>query len=301
MKVFAAVVLVCCAMTAATTLERGKAEEQEAGRQSTVLARSYRDGETLKYQMKGLNENWKYEILAQGVVKKDAAGKYFEEYAWSRLISDGKEVTLNGATSDFRQMVSLSPDTPPSFPNLSQVDLRLIGPITDWMTIYVDLWLANRFNKLHRAGDHFYFKKGTPNSWADGKYVLVGEDSIDFDFTLEEVNQKGGFATLVVRHIPPEKPEIRIPAEWMRAPVADTPNNWVEVEKRAEGKYLAEAGKETFEVRIRVSLADGKILSAKIDNPVEAMGRECTDAALMHCGDAAPHHILRQIEVVGAE
>jgi hypothetical protein len=42
--------------------------------------------------------------------------------------------------------------------------------------------------------------------------------------------------------------------------IADTPNNWVEVEKRAEDKYVAEVGKETFEVRIRVSLANGKIL-----------------------------------------
>jgi hypothetical protein len=60
-------------------------------------------------------------------------------------------------------------------------------------------------------------------------------------------------------------------------PVAGTPNNWVEVEKRPNGKYLAEVGKETFEVQIKVSLVDGRILSAKIDNPVEAISRECAD------------------------
>ena len=173
----------------------------------------------------------------------------------------------------------------------------MIGPITDWMTFYVDLWLANKLNTLNHAGDHFYFKRGAPNSWADGNYVVLGEDSIDFDFTLKEVNQPQKIATLVVRHVPPEKPEIKIPVEWMRAPVADTPNNWVEVEKGPNGKYLAEVGKETFEVQIKVSLVDGRILSAKIDNPVEAISRECTDAALTSCTDPVPHHILRQIEV----
>jgi hypothetical protein len=46
-----------------------------------------------------------------------------------------------------------------------------------------------------------------------------------------------------------------------------------------------------------VSLADGKILSAKIDNPVDAVSRECADAALTSCTASVPHHILRQIEI----
>jgi hypothetical protein len=44
----------------------------------------------------------------------------------------------------------------------------------------------------------------------------------------------------------------------MRAPVADTPNNWVEVEKRGEKKIVAEVGKEAFAVEINVSLQNGK-------------------------------------------
>lgn len=291
MKIFSVALLLFCGFTLHASLQNAPAETPG------LLARRYQEGEKLSYHMRGVNENWRYEIHADGVVKRDSSGKYFEEYAWSHLISDGTPVTLSPATSNFRQIVSLAPETPPSIPNLSQVDPHLIGPITDWMTFYADLWLANRLNKLSHAGDHFYFKRGTPNSWADGTYVLLGEDSIDFDFTLKDVNQKDKIATLLVRHVPPEKPEIKIPVEWMRPAVADTPNNWVEVEKRPNGKYLAEVGKETFDVQIKVSLANGKILSAKIDNPVEAVSRECADETLTNCTAPVPHHILRQIEI----
>jgi hypothetical protein len=289
--------LLGCGFALQTAPQNPPAEKQATPASPGPLARRYQEGEKLSYHMKAVNEKWHYEIQADGVIKRDSSGKYFEEYAWSHMISDGAPVTLSPASSNFRQSVTLSPEAPPSFPNLSQVDTRMIGPITDWMTFYVDLWLANKFNVLNHAGDHFYFKRGTPNSWADGKYVVLGEDSIDFDFTLQDVNQVDKIATLVVRHVPPEKPEIKIPVEWMRVPVAGTPNNWVEVEKRPNGKYLAEVGKETFEVQIKVSLVDGRILSAKIDNPVEAISRECTDEVLTSCTDPVPHHILRQIEI----
>src|SRR2546421_2213253 len=41
--------------------------------------------------------------------------------------------------------------------------------------------------------------------------------------------------------------------------LADTPNNWVQVVKIDDAKYVAEVGKETFHVEIKVSLVDGKI------------------------------------------
>jgi hypothetical protein len=39
------------------------------------------------------------------------------------------------------------------------------------------------------------------------------------------------------------------------------------------------------------------ILSAKIDNTIEAVSRECADATLTSCTASVPHRILRQIEV----
>lgn len=264
----------------------------------SVLLRQYQEGEKLRYQMKGVNENWHYEIQADGIVKHDSAGAYFEEYGWSNLISDGQKTSLPPASADFRQQVTLDPKGVPAFPDLSKVDTRLIGPITDFMNFYADLWLAEKTGKLLNAGDHFYFKRGTPNSWADGSYTLVGEDSIDFDLTLKAIDAASNTATVIVRHVVPEKPEIKLPADWMRKPVGDTPNNFVQVQKTANGKYMASVGKETFDVELKVSLKDGKILSGTLHNIVETTERECTDAAVTSCGDPKPHSILRQIEIV---
>jgi hypothetical protein len=260
------------------------------------LTRHYREGEKLAYLMKGVNESWHYEVEADGVVKKDAAGTYFEEYRWSNLVSNGQKVALS-ASSDFRQQVSLDPDRAPSMPNLSQVDPKLIGPITDFLTFYVDLWLAEKKGKLTHAGDHFYFKRGTPSSWADGNHVILGETSIDFEFTLASVNQSDKTATLVVHHVPPEQPEITLPADWMHSPVADTLNNHVEVERTQNGGYRAAVGKETFDVEIKVSLDDGKMLAGTLTNPVSMIERECEDVALTKCGEPKPHNIMRRIEI----
>lgn len=261
-----------------------------------LLDRHYKEGEKLTYRMKGSNERWRYEIRASGVVKKDAEGRPIEEYGWSNLVSDGASIPLPAASLEFRQILSLDGGRTPSVPNLATVNPMLIGPITDLLTFYADLWLAARTGKMARAGDHFYQKSGTPASWADGNYVVLGEDSIDFDITLVSVNQTSRVATLLVRHVPPANPAIKLPAAWMREPVAGTPNNWVEVSKR-DGKFIAAVGKETFDVQTKVSLEDGKILSGTIENPVTARERECSDAELTKCGDARPHPILRRIEL----
>lgn len=275
----------------------GPAADQSAAPSSNLLARRYQEGEKLTYRMKGTNQQWQYEIQADGVVKKDAAGSFFEEYAWSNLVSNHQPVALPASSSEFRQILSLAPDRVPSIPDLSKVHPMLIGPIADLLTFYSDLWLADRAAKFSLEGDHFYVEHGTPSSWADGTRVLLGEDSIDFDVTLKNVDQSQQTATLLVRHVPPARPHVKLPADWMRAPVADTPNNWVQVEKSGEGKYVAEVGKETFEVEIKVSLLNGKMLSAKMDNPVEVLKRECTDSALATCGEATRYQIKRQIEV----
>jgi hypothetical protein len=34
---------------------------------------------------------------------------------------------------------------------------------------------------LLRSGDHVLVRHGKPNSWADGNYILFGQDAIDFD------------------------------------------------------------------------------------------------------------------------
>jgi hypothetical protein len=260
------------------------------------LARHYTEGEKLTYHMKGDNEGWTYEVQANGIVKKDASGHLVEEYGWSDFKSNAP-MSLSATSLNFRQTLSLDPAIPPSIPNLSQVQPFLIGPITDLLTFYSDLWLAIQQSDLKRPGDHAYVKVGIPASWADGSYVTLGQDSIDFDLTLKELNTSTQIATLLVRHVPPAQPKVKLPVEWMQAPVADTANNWVQISKNQAGKYDAGVGKETFEVDIKVSLKDGKILSATLDNLVQTRRRECSDAALLDCGASTDHTIRRQIEL----
>ena len=260
------------------------------------LTRHYREGERLTYRMKGSNNGWNYEVQANGIVKKDVAGQLIEEYGWSDFKSNAP-MSLSPASLDFRQTLSLNPAIQPSIPNLSLVQPILIGPITDMLTFYSDLWLAIRQNDLKRPGDHAYVKVGTPASWADGSYVILGESSIDFDLTLKEVDSRNQIAALLVKHVPPAQPKAKLLVPWMLTPVADTPNNWVQVSKNQSGKYDAMVGKETFDVELKISLKDGKILSATMDNLVQTRQRECTDAALLDCGQPADHQIHRQIEL----
>jgi len=268
---------------------------------SSPLVRRYRDGEALSYHMKASNQGRdqavKYEADAKGIVKKDVSGNFVEEFQWSGLSFDGQAVPLPANASDFRQLLSLDPAVSPTLPDFSHVNSMLIGPSADLLTFYADLWLAIKQGTLVHSGDHAYVKHGTPNSWADGVRTLVGQDSIDFDITLSNVNLQDGTARLVVRHVPPAEPQIRVPVKWMEAPVSDQPNNWVEVTKTGAGKYLGEVGKETFDVAILVSLSDGRILSATMDNPVMVLGRECADEALSHCGESEHYQIRRQIEL----
>ncbi len=57
-------------------------------------------------------------------------------------------------------------------------------------------------------------------------------------------------------------------------------------------------GKETFDVRLTVSLTTGRILSATQDNPVQAIARQCADTAFTRCGEAKPRPIKRAIELI---
>jgi hypothetical protein len=262
------------------------------------LQRQYHEGDALVYRMNGVNESWHYTVVANGTVKKDGAGAYFEEYKWSGMETGGQAMALRADTDAFRQRLSLDPNQNPSIPDLSKVDPKLIGPVTDFMTFYADLWLANKIGALTKAGDHFYFRNPMPpSSWADGAHTLIGESSIDFDMTLKAVDTAAGTAVLVVKHVPPEKSAVKLPADWMQKPVGDMPNNWVGVTKEHNGSYTAAVGEENFTVEIKVSLADGRILSATMDNPVKTIERICEDAALTKCGEAKPHEILRKIDI----
>jgi hypothetical protein len=86
---------------------------QDVPLSSSPLVRHYTEGQKLTYHMQGINENWHYEIQADGIVKKDSQGTYFEEYGWSHFISDGQTVALSPTSLDFRQQLTLDPNHKP--------------------------------------------------------------------------------------------------------------------------------------------------------------------------------------------
>lgn len=261
------------------------------------LVRHYHEGETLTYHMTAVNDDWHYTVDAISTVRKSPDGPWLEEFRYSAMTSNGQPVTLAPSTTDLRVLLSLDPSRNPAGPDLSHVDPRLVGPITDLMTFYVDDWLFQKISFLQHPGDHFYVPNPQPSSWADGTRVLTGTDQIDFDLNVQSVDPTAHTAVLVVHHVPPAQPNLKFPAAWMQTPVAGTPNNWAEVEKTKEGKYQAGAGKETFDVTLTVSTLDGRILSATMENPVTTSSRLCDDAALMHCNDPQPHTIHRHVEI----
>src|SRR5207237_1898494 len=139
------------------------------------------------------------EADAKGTVIKTVDGHFVEQFRWSGLMFNGQAVPVRTDTSDFRQQLSLDPMISPSLPDFSHLNPLLIGPCADLLTFYADLWLALKQGTLVRPGDRVYVKHGTPNSWADGKRILLGQDSIDFDIALTELNTQRGTAKLVVR------------------------------------------------------------------------------------------------------
>jgi hypothetical protein len=264
-----------------------------------LLARHYQDGERIAYTISCINQSraktTEYEARAEGVVSKNPFGAFVENLAWTDLDVNDNQVRLSAASRAFREPLSLAPGFKLAIPDLGQVQSGLIGPIADLLTFYADVKIAMNQKGLRHAGDHAYVSFGAPNSWADGTKVVVGQDSIDFAVMLQSVDPSTQTATLVVRHVPPEHPQIKLPARWMTTPVGASQNNWVQVEKNSDGKYIAGVGQETFDVEIKVALATGRILSATMDNPVDLVERACNDAMLTDCGNPQRYTIRRQI------
>lgn len=261
-----------------------------------LLSRRYVEGERVQYLMKGQDGSSTYEVRITGTTKKASDGRFVEEFAWTDLVANGAPRALADTSRAFRFAVTLEGGAPFDMPDLSKAP-GLIGPVTDLMTFYADLFLAMHQGALRKAGDHFYFPNPMTSSWADGTVVVLGEDHIDFDITLTAVDTASHVATVLIKHVPPSVPKIRLPADWMQTRVAETPNNWVQVRKTASG-FAASVGKETFDVTLNVDISTGKILSAKMENPVTKVTRACSDAALSKCGDAQATPTVRRIELL---
>jgi hypothetical protein len=148
--------------------------------------------------------------------------------------------------------------------------------------------------KLVQPGQTAYVSRTTPNSWADGQRVLLGQDVVDFSLKVETVNPAEHTETILIQHVPPPALHVQLPAKWMQEPTSAKPSNFVQVSKQDDG-FIAETGKETFDVRLVVDARDGHMLSATMHNPVLLTTRKCTDRELNQCGPEASKTTLREI------
>lgn len=287
-----------------------QAAEDAPTPEPTPWARRYTEGEAIHYHMRTTlrtrGEKHLSTIDIDGVVKKDPAGKFYEELAWNNYTVNEKPVALSPAAQAFRQQLTLPLIAEPAdfmkivmaINSLGRLDPVLLPPVADLSTFYVDLMLLSHLGAQAKAGDHrFISMGGQANSWADGVRLVIAEDAVDFDCTVQQIDQAAKTANLLIKHVPPAKFSIKSPADWMRTKVADTENNWVEVKKNDNGTYTASVGKETFDVEIKVSLTDGKILSVVMSNPIEALERVCPDSSLANPGEPVRYQLHRLVEI----
>lgn len=262
------------------------------------LSRVYREGEVLVYRMKASHDAEgkvnTYEATATVTVQKGKDGVFEESIAWSDLVRDGKATELPAASRAFRQILSRSPGRIPAMPELKDTQY-LDGPALDLLTFYADLFVARMF--LQKPGDHRTLPCPQANRFAFGPNVVVAEQAIDFDLTLQAVDPAKGTATIVVRHIPPKTARVQLPAPWMRPEGAPEPYNWVQVLKQPEGTFTAEVGRETFTVELLTDLKDGRLLRATMDNPVDILAHTCARADLTPAGEGRRYRIHRRIEL----
>jgi hypothetical protein len=262
------------------------------------LARRYAVGDTIHYQMRAINvegaDTIRYQAAVDGRVVRDSTGLFIEQLIWSHLVRGSASIALPNNAARAGQTLSLASGWQP-VPSLSDLDPRLVGPVLDLFTFYVDLKLAASQSAIAKRGDHVYLALGIGGSWADGTRTIVGRDAVDFDVTLEELSRDQ--ATVVVKHLAPAAEKLELPAAWMRDPVGDRPNNWVDVTKTTDGRYRARVGQETFRVDMTISSLDGRLLSATMDNPVDVVERVCTNTALDDCGTPVRYRIRRVISL----
>lgn len=268
---------------------------------TSLLSRAYKNSETVEYVMIAENVqpsrkiSYTAESIGDVVVNPD--GPNYEQTGWKKLIVNDVNVPLSPADLAFRQKVSLDPsfDMQLNFPRIADADPRLTGPILDLLNFYADVQLAMKQTSLQAVGDHEYISYSRPASYADpGRGVILGEVCIDFDLTLTALTPTK--ATLVIKHVPPPVSCVKLSSAWMKESVVDNVfNNHVQINKNRDGTFEVAVGKEDIDVTVEVEIGAGRILSAKMHNPVEIRERTCSDEFYETCFGDKRYQILREI------
>src|SRR5262245_9891203 len=179
-----------------------------------LLRRRYVEGQRLEYLMTADNNGSQYEVRIAATTVKKSDGSFVEELAWSGYLANGKPRPLSPSAEAFRLTVTLDGGAPFVMPDWSKL-AGLVGPVADVLNFYADQFLAIHQGALRQPGDRFVYPTDIVPSWADGTSVVLGQDHVHFDLTLTSVDSAREQATLLIKHVPPAEPKIKIPADWM--------------------------------------------------------------------------------------
>jgi len=114
---------------------------QNVSHAERLPTRRYVEGDRLQYLMKAQNNGSTYEVRVTATTKKAADGRFVDELAWSDMVVNGAPRALAATSQAFRLAMTLEGGAPFELPDLSKAP-GLIGPVTDVLTFYSDLFLA---------------------------------------------------------------------------------------------------------------------------------------------------------------
>ncbi|MBI3555390.1 MAG: hypothetical protein HY074_03890 [Deltaproteobacteria bacterium] len=261
----------------------------------STLTRRYREGEVYGYyifnrQFIGSDLDNSYEGHATARVVAEPTGAMHEEFEWHDITKNGKKHPI---APEYRQILSLAVGGKMIFPPTAMIT----GATTDTMNFYVNEMLAIK-KALRKVGDHELVSlNGKPSPWLDRARGFNGFDCQDFDIMLTAID--GNYATVKVANIPPLHGCTRPPlVAWMNSRVADTENNFFEIERQADGTYHASYGKEIIDTELHIDLGTGRIISGFMHNTVHYLQRVCKDESVLDCGEPKDKSLARETVLV---
>jgi len=115
-----------------------------------LLARRYVEGNRLRYRITGNENGTTYQVTIVATTTKRTDGRFVEEIAWSDMVVNGAPRALTPTSQAFRVAVTLEGGAPFDWPDLSKAP-GIIGPVTDMLNFYADLFLVRHQGSLRQA------------------------------------------------------------------------------------------------------------------------------------------------------
>jgi len=266
------------------------------------LTRKYNIGEVYRYRMTTNvihNDKWQSTIVAVCELKVMAGSDKipYEEVKWiSKKVITAKDTTEYPEeiknTSPYR--ISLHPNGRLDLPPIQVAGMT--GEITDFNTFYVAISPRLGIGQLHKQFDSFTKPENVKGNFANGKDILKGEDCLEASSILQRITKEE--AIIQSDFMPPATQCLQYFTAEMTKPVAgETINNFQMVRASANNKVNLFYGKEKFNINSTISLKDGKLRSALMNNTLFLQLKLNCNSDYTDCQHTMPFTIDRKIRL----